>query len=208
MSQLGQLAASTTTTITSPFCPQYMTFNAATVPTSIKVNVKGSGISMDLATGALITEINGWRKMGNVSNEYTFILADGLIEKTTDITIANSVAGTIDVFGNSTDEGDNLFVYSTETILANSGTPFVDFAMLAVDAFTTTDSMVIQFASGVTETVSSQELNAWLQFYQASVAGIMLLDNMDGILSKVTVIPSAQRSAILCTIQGVDTEIN
>lgn len=201
---LGSIAASSTQSFTIPYCPQYITFNIATVPTSINVNVEGFGISMNLASGALITEINGWRKQGVIANEYTFPMSDGFIQRNTTFTIANAHAAQLDVYGWSTEKGLNMFEYSSETIIANSGTVFDDFAALAIDSLAAfaTDNVTITYQDGQVSVVGNDEVLAYSQYFANTVTD-NVIDNLDQNIASVLVNAAANRNAVKVSLAGI-----
>lgn len=202
MSLLGPitLGAAVTTTLQITFCPQFIGFAIGTVPTSIKISVLGDGVTFDLpALG--ITQMNLWKQLGTNTNAFVFAIADGLISgKNVEITIINADAAGFNLFGWSKEKGTSYLTYQQQTILANSGANIDDFAGFAIAAPGATDIFNVTYQSGVTEQMDRDQLQFDLQYDQNN-QGVFLVDNLDGVIKLLNVIPAAQRTAFLAKWQ-------
>lgn len=78
---------------------QFIYFEIATTPQSIKVNVNGDTLIMDLDTAG-INVIKNIRSNGTFTNGFLFQMATGMISGVNvDITVVNNVAAAFNVFG-------------------------------------------------------------------------------------------------------------
>jgi hypothetical protein len=205
MSRLGTIAAGVgvSTTIQLTYLPQFLTFIIPTTPTSIRVNVLGDGVTMDL-DAAGVDQLNGYETFGLFTNQFTIPLADGLVKgKNVEITIVNADAAGFDIFGYSKLPGKNYFVYQRQTILANSGVDFINFGLLAITAPGVTDIFNITYRSGIVEANATlNEIRADVSYFQNNV-GVFLINNLDQIVRTVNIIPAANRVAYLMKFEPV-----
>lgn len=197
---IGDITASVTETLQLNYVPEVLFFVATTVPTQVKVNVSGDGVTCDL-DGAGITEIATVRKIGGVTNGYEIILANGRIDgKTCSITIANAQASTLVIYGRSDAVGDAYMVSEQIAALASQAIDIKDFSTLSMPSLATTDTINIDYrdvldASGAFaqggldgEEVALEELESILANTQNSVNGIVLIDNQNQRIGKVRAI--------------------
>ena len=199
MSRLGTIAGGigVATTIQITYLPQYLTFITTAAPTNIRVAVLGDGVTMDL-DAAGVTQMNGIETYGLQANEYVYQLADGIVKgKNVEITVTNATAAAFDIFGYSKLSALNYFVYQRQTILANSGVDFTDFAALAIAAPGAADIFNINYQSGISDSnLTSQEIAADVSYFQNNV-GVFVINNIDQRIRTVNIIPAAQRTAYL-----------
>jgi len=205
MSQLGVIAAGVgvSTTIQITYLPQYLGFLVGTTPTSVRINVLGDGVVMDL-DAAGVDQINGFETLGLQATQYTFPLADGLVKgKNVEITIVNADAAAFTIFGWSKLPAKNYFIYQRQTILANSGVDFGNFGLLAITAPGALDIFNFTYRSGIVEANATlNEVRFDVSYFQNNV-GVFLINNLDQILNNVNIIPSAQRVAYLMKFEPI-----
>jgi len=97
----------------------------------------------------------------------------------------------------------SYFIYQRQTILANSGVDFSNFALLAVTAPGALDIFNLTYRSGIVEANATlNEIQFDVSYFQNNV-GVFLINNIDQILSSVNIIPSAQRVAYLMKFEPV-----
>jgi len=205
MSALGNitLGVGVSTTIQLTYLPQYLGFSIGTTPTSIRVNVLGDGVVMDLDAAGIV-QLNGFETLGLVAAQFLIPLADGLVKgKNVEITIVNADAAGFTIFGWSKLPARNYFVYQRQTILANSGVDFNNFALLAVTAPGATDIFNITYRSGIVESNATlNEIRDDVSYFQNNV-GVFLINNLDQIIKTVNIIPAANRTAYLMKFEPV-----
>lgn len=199
MSQLGTIAAGVgvSTTIQLTYLPQYLGFFVGTTPVSIRINVLGDGVTMDLdALG--VTQFNGFETIGLQALQFLIPLADGLVKgKNVEITIVNGDAAAFAIFGWSKLPATQYFIYQRQTILANSGVDFGNFALLAIAAPGAADIFNLTYRSGIVAANSTlNEIQFDVSYFQNNV-GVFLIHNLDQIIRNVNIIPTAQRVAYL-----------
>ena len=205
MAKLGTIAAGvgTPTTIQITYLPQFLTFKTATVPQAMNIRALGDGTVVDM-DGNGLTEVNNFLTVGQISGAFTYQLSNGLIRgKNVEITITNATAAAFDIYGYSTKLGDSYCIMQRQTILANSGVDFEDFAYLAVEAPGADDDFNITFEDGHFENGTIEDIESLLQYSQNNVGGIYLLDNTGQNIIKVNILPTAQRVAYLMQYQLV-----
>jgi len=202
---LGTIAGGVgvSTTIQLTFLPQYLGFFVAINPTSIRINVLGDGVTMDLDTTGIV-QMNGWETIGLQAQQITVPLADGLVKgKNVEITIVNNGVPAFNIHGWSKLPAKNYFIYQRQTILANSGVDFGNFALLAVTAPAAADIFNITYRSGVVEANSTlNEIQFDVSYFQNNV-GVFLINNIDQQIRVVNIIPAAQRVAYLMKFEPI-----
>jgi len=197
MAKLGSFGASTTTTIQATYVPQFLWIpDATTVPNSIQVNVLGEGTILNLdAAGCDV--MNWLNAKGTVTNGYLFQLSNGLIpNKNVEITINNAVAGAINAYGLNPDgSGDAYAIYEKNTVLAGSGGTFEKFAVIGFDSPTSTDIFNITMADGTKDSLSVEELECYLPYFQNynPVSAGLLVNNTAQQYKNLEIIPSTDR---------------
>lgn len=215
--QLGPvIAADTSAQFSLTYVPQFLTFNRAATPTLLRITVQGDGVILDLdATG--IDALGNNRVIDNISNQYVFQLANGLIQgKNVTVEVTNPVGATLTLRGYSRQVGQFYFQRLSQIALANSGIDFTDFSYLAfpnaaaADIFNiTTGDRGVQGGPnviGVTEASSNREdIQSLLQLTQVvtSPAGSAQynIDNYEAMIQKVNFIPQAQQKVYYTRMQ-------
>lgn len=207
MAKIGQLAASTSTTLQITYVPEFITFSTTAAPTKIQLRVLGDGTLVDLSAAASIGTMNKLGQIGSETNRYTFQVANGLIPgKNAELTITNAQAGTVNVFGYSNNRGDSYATYNEQTILGSSGTDLSDFAAVGIVALGATDQVNITYADGTVDNYEgANELDsqwAYFQGYDPSGSGYVV-QNFDQNVSKLNIIPAANRTVVVLSYQPV-----
>jgi len=209
MARIGTIAGGVgvVTTLQITYLPQFLSFTVALTPTAMTIRVLGEGTNVDLDANGL-DNFNGFLQLGRNADGYLYALANGLIKgKNVEITVTNNGVPAFDLFGSSQREGDVYITMQRQTILANSGVDFTDFLALAVEAAGATDQFVLTYEDGTTENALREEVQLLLQYTQ-NLVGEFLIDNSNGILVKVNVLPAAQRIAYYAKYQPVGNVID
>lgn len=193
-SLLFSIAASVSDTKSIPYCPQFLTFNIGTVPSSMKIEVAGDGVIFAI-DGTGITNLNGVRIVGELpSGQYVFRLADGYIQKNTSFTIANAHAGQLDVYGWSEGAGTGYVLHNQAKAFANAALEVDDFFYAAFPSAAATDTFTITWSNGKTETMTRLELVSRLAASQEVVATRYNVDNMGRTVSRIQFNGAADQS--------------
>lgn len=196
--KIGTIAGGvgTATTISIQYVPQYIYLVSATTMTSIKVNVNGDGVIFDLDTKGL-NAFSAIRTVGRKTSSFLHPLADGIIKgKNTDITVVNSVAGAIDLYGFSEQEGRIYCQSMRQKILAGSGANIKGFAFLGIPDIATGDTTTFNYASGFTQRMDQVELLAYYEMYQNDVNtnAYGLIDNFAAKIKSIDFTPAADET--------------
>ena len=144
---LGSIPAASTATIKVPFVPEILVLKTAVLTnvTSLKVNIFGVGITVDL----LNTGIAALDAMGQVAEDttaYVIPLANGkFLNKDCEITIANAAAGaTVEVYGFGTRIGTHLIKHMSESYVANNVITKNKFLFLSFPAMAAADVATVE----------------------------------------------------------------
>lgn len=185
-----------TTSYTMTWVPQFMLFDSGgNTPTSIKITVLGDGVIHDTVAAQLDLLGGGMRLLGRVANHFTIPLADGIIKgKNVTIDFTTSAVGAINVYGYSLEDGDTYVTTLQQTVLANSGMEFRKFAYLVIPAMGATDYVNIEFEDQAVQRFEQAELPSIAGFHQNLVAAQYIIDNIDGMMKMVQLIPAANRT--------------
>lgn len=198
MAKLGSFGASAESTINVTYVPQFLWLpDCTTVPNKVQVTVLGDGTIMNLdAAGCDV--LNYINAKGSVTNGYLFQLANGLIPaKNVSITVDNAVAGTINAYGFSPDGRGNAYtLFEKVTVLSGSGATFDKFAVLGFDSPTTSDIFNVEMADGTKDSLSVEELEAYIPYFQNNnpVAEGLFINNTAQQYKSVTLVPSTDRT--------------
>lgn len=155
----------------------------------VKVVPMGDGVLVDLDEDG-VDAIGQWKLLINSANRRIIPLADGLVpSKVVDITITNGTAATLAVYMPVTKKGTMYIQCVQQTILANSQAIFKDFSALFLNAMVAElGQITVDWRDGSSHTFSPAELILFSSFFQSTSANI--LDNTDGRVRKVTIIPT------------------
>ena len=206
---LFSIAASATDTKSVAYCPEYIGFTIATVPTSFKIEVLGDGVVFSL-DGTGLTNLNGIRLVGALpANTYVFHIADGYIRKNANFSIVNATAAQLDIYGWSDSEGNNFIVHEAAKAFANQDnevpSPFIYSAFPSVNA---TDTFTVNWYNPVTRKVTNNTMTRKeLEMYLAQVQQIAdtryNIDNHAGRIVSLQLRPSADMSYYFTRAQAV-----
>lgn len=158
--------------------------------TVVKVVPMGDGVLVDLDEAG-VDAIGVWKLIGDAGADRRVIpLADGLVpNKVVDITITNGSAATCNVYMPVTKKGSMYIQNVQQTILANSQAVFKDFSAMFVDAMLLeAGQLTVDWRDGSSHTFSPTELQQFSMFFQETLNKV--LDNTDGRIRKVTIIPT------------------
>lgn len=194
--KLGTLTtgAAVVTTLQTNYLPAWLYFVAATGLTSIKIEVSGDGVVLDLDTSG-IASLSGIRRFGAVTNSYLLPLADGLIPgKVVNWTFTNSAAQTPDIFGFSLQRG-TAYIKSTRIYaLAGTETLVEKFAHLGFDStLADTDILNVSYVDGHIEKLTGTELKGMYTIYSNEIDAFAI-DNVEHNIDNVRFIPGAART--------------
>jgi len=204
---LGTIAAGpgVSTTIESTFLPQFISFDPAAAPTSIRINVLGDGVIYDV-TAAAIPALRTMRYFGQVNATRILLpVANGLVKgKNVQITIVNAGAA-FTLYGSSIKNNGNVYIQAlTQNVLASSGTFFSKFAFLILPSMVTADIMNIMFQDGLVQQTDVFELPTLLQLTQGpNAATVIALDNFDGRIKTVQFTPAAAQLVFMVRFSAV-----
>jgi len=210
------ITAGNSGSITLPYCPQFLLIKgtgAASVQAKLKVNVAGFGLTTDLNNDGL----NGLGQAGFVTPLLTnstgrgslIELADGVLKsKTTDVSLTNDGAESINVFALSINEGQCPIKSTMLNVLANSEQKFDKFYRLMVNNPDSDDEIAVTCVDGTNNRLSTDELFA-LQALTTSICsptdgsniGYIEIDNKEQILKEVSYIAKdSTRTFVVQTI--------
>lgn len=193
-SLLFSIAASVTDTKSIPYCPQFITFNIGTVPTSVKIEIAGDGVIFSI-DGTGLTNLNGVRLVGELpSNQYVYEIANGYVGKNTSFTIANAFAGQLDVYGWSEQPGSGYVMHFQAKAFANAALEVDDFFYAAFPSAAATDTFTVTWSNGKTETLTRVELQMRLAYKQEVVATRYNVDNLQRQVRKIQFNGAADQS--------------
>lgn len=197
---LGTVAAATTGTIRSQYCPGYITFVRATVPTSFVITVTGDGEIFNL-DGAGLDNLNGQGAVGALqANGYIFQIADGWIGKNTNFTIANAAGAVLSVYGFSDAAGAFYNVHAQAQALAGQSLPLDDFYYLAFPNAAVGDRWTVTFEDGTTAQFTDRlELENYLVYKQEVTATRFNLDNYEGVIKSVQFVGALTQAVYWCS---------
>lgn len=140
--KLGEIAAASTQTIKSTYVPEYLILKAAdlTKITSLKVNVFGEGVIVDLDNAGLAA-LDAPGQVKDDTTSYMIVLSNGKwLKKDCEITITNTqAAAVVDVFGFGSKIGTHFIQSKSESYLAYQTASFDKFLFLAFPAMAAGD---------------------------------------------------------------------
>jgi hypothetical protein len=207
---LGTLTtgAAVVSSFNTTYVPKRFHYVAATQLTGVKITVQGEGVIFDSDANGL-THCGVTRLLGQVTNGYTFTISNGFIPgKNVLWEFTNSAAQTpvIYVESDETFKGNQRMYLQLlrQTILANSGQDFDDFATLSLPSIAATDQVNIFYNDGTQQQLNRADILERLQFTQNVVnTPIYQIDNYDLRIKKVNIIASAQQTAYVQRWQAV-----
>lgn len=181
----------TSTTIQLAYCPEKIRFITASAPQSIKVNVLGVGVIVDLDAKG-VESLGRLNKLGVTPNGYEIPLADGLIiGKNVEIIVTNATAAAFDLFVDSNNVGGLGYVQSLrQTIFASTAFELSKFAVFGLGNIAPTDQIDITWADGTVQKLEPAELPFLVQNYQNDTT-VKAIYNFDFEVKSVRFIPTA-----------------
>ena len=193
-SLLFSIAASTTDSKSIPYCPEFITFNIGTVPSSFKIEVIGDGVIFSL-DGTGLTNLNGIRMVGTLpSGQYVYQIADGFITKNTTFTIANAHAGQLDVYGFSNSRGRNFVLHNSAKAFANASLTVEKFLYAAFPSAAATDTFTVTFRDGTVQNMTRLELVSYVAYKQQVADTRYNLDNYELEITQIQFIGAADQN--------------
>lgn len=187
--------AAVVTTIDLQYIPEKIFYVAATQLTSVKAEVLGEGVILDLdATG--LTAQGKHRIVGGVTNGYVLDLADGIITgKSLRLTFTNSAAQTPDIFAFG-DNAGSIYVRTLKaTVLLNNNTTLQKFAVLFMPSLAAGDKVTVTYEDGLTQIWEREDLNCTSGLYQNTPA--YQIDNLEGKIKMVQVLVAATQTVYI-----------
>lgn len=201
MAKIGTLTTGDTivTTFTLTYVPQSIRIVAATALKGLVVTVEGDGtpINLDAAGMAAMANI---RKIDAQTNEYTWVIADGiLLKKNTTISITNSAAQTPDVYVMSEDTGFAYLQQAPVTALLATGIQLDKFAFASFPSAAAADIFSINWKSGVAQNMAREDLATRLGYTQKlkNTGSDYSIDNLKQTVKSVLFTPAATQTIYL-----------
>lgn len=195
---IGSIPAASSGTINLTYVPEFIYFAIATVPSSFTVDILGDGTIKKLDAAGLGVEKN-IRNIGSPADGHLIRLADGFIGGKNAVISITNAHGTLalSVYGFSkTKKMGSIYAQSVQnTVLANSGHDFEDFAFLGLPGIGTDDEVSVTYRNGLVQRYSSVELPVVSGLTQNGP--VAAIDNLDQNVRKVSYIPTAQRTVYL-----------
>jgi hypothetical protein len=194
------------TDIQLPYCPAFLFFTLAAIPTRLKVNVLGKGVILDISDVDLLTQFGIQQNTNPDATKAGIIvpLANGLYgNQNTYITIAR--AGVTPTYAFSTARGTYFYVTTQQTVLANSGYTFERFFTLTMAAVDPNDEINVTFADGTVQKMQLIELQALNQLsttYDPATAEVTI-DNTRGQIRNINYIPVGQRNVLITNVANL-----
>jgi len=187
-------------TFNTTYVPKTFQYTAATQLTGVKITVQGDGVIFDSDANGL-THCGVSRLAGQITNNYTFRLANGFIRgKNVIWEFTNSAAQTPVVYVDSDEtpaNGREMYLQLLrQAVLAGSGQNFQDFATLSLPSLGATDVVNVLQRDGTQQQLNRADIQARLQYIQNVVnTPIYMLDNYAQTLKLVNVIAGAAQTA-------------
>jgi len=167
--------AAVVTTANTTFIPKYFFYAAATQLTGVKITVQGDGVVFDSDANGL-THCGVNRVLGQVTNNFFFRIANGLITNKNVIwEFTNSAAQTPIVYISSDEtppaKAKRLYLQLLrQPAIGPGGTDFTDFATLSAPSMSATDYANILYNDG---TQQSNQLRPDLQAYMGLTQNVV-----------------------------------
>jgi hypothetical protein len=206
---IGTVASGVGTTTNLPtqtMLPQFLYFEIATVPQSIKVNVNGDSLLVDLDTAG-ISALSNIRSNGKPTSGFLIQVANGLLTGVNvDITVVNNVATAFTVFGLNRRyvpvDAPGLMQSLGITLNASQAFDVENFFYAAFPSMTANDTLNIygnrfnlNGAATGREWSAKEELEpirGGLQLYENQTASAKIaFDNYDRDITRINFIPNA-----------------
>jgi len=198
---------------------QFLYFEIATTPQSIKVNVNGDTMICDLDTNG-INAMSNIRSNGKFTNGFLLQLATGIVTGVNvDITVVNNVASAFNVFGFSRRRsmpGEEAYVQNLGINLnASQSFDVTNFTYFAAPSLASADILNI-YSEGRKANRSrsfsvKQELETvrgTLQLYENQATALKVaFDNLDQDIDRINIIPVAAQKIYVQRIVGTGDRV-
>lgn len=192
-------AASVSTSFTPQWCPQYLIFETATVPTLLQIDRLGSTEQLSNLNGAGITAMNNFLKPSNPTSAGIWVIpiADGLIRgKNINITIANATANAFNVYGISRNlKGTRYLKSKLNQVIANSGQEFENFDALLMPGMGANDNLILTDQRGNADNYEVDSLEDMSSLDQSVLQP--QINNLGGTYSRAVYTPTANRDVVM-----------
>lgn len=202
--KIGSVPAASTATINLTYVPQFLLIKTPGVApgVAVKVTAIGDGVLADLDWDG-VKALDAIRGVSDLAGVEQLALADGLVAgKNCEIVITNaSATDAVDVFAFSQKKGTSYVRSLRNTVLANSGQQFENFAYMGLPAFVTGEIINVTYVDGTNQQLDIEDLKGQTAFNQG-VPG-QNIDNLDGMIDLVVLIPTANRTAYVVTFEPV-----
>jgi len=182
------------------FLPERISYAAATQLNGIKITVQGDGVVFDSDANGL-THMGVSRVIGQVTNNYVFTLANGLLKnKNVLFEFTNSAAQTpVVYFDSDSQEPNPLFLQMMKVPILVGGNDFTDFATLALPSLAAADSITVLYRDG---TVQANMTRADLQYKLGFIQNVVntplyFIDNYDMRIKSVSVNAAAAQTGYM-----------
>lgn len=219
MSKVETIAAgpAVSTTGKTNYAPQFFVFKVGTIPTNVKINIEGTGVTYDLSSAGLrgLQAAIGYSKDPDV---YVIPVASGFVkQRNCQITIENADAAEFELYSVSDrypTPGEDLAYFQaiTQNVNANSGTLIDKFTFLAMPSAAADDNIIVNYRTGFQETHYRESLQAIHHLKSAdnltTDAANYIVNNLDRSVSSVNYTPSTQQDIFVfryAPAKGVNT---
>lgn len=200
MARIGTVASGVGVSTTLPVqynIPQALYFEIATTPQSIKINVNGETVVMDLDTAG-INVMRNIASNGSPTNGFYLMLATGFIpDKNLEITVVNNVAAAFDVFSVNDRWAPNYggvkYICQTLGVQLNASQNFDlrNFYYAGFPSLVAADVFNWRTKDGLSARQEDATVRGYLQYYENNVGNKLAVDNRDGRFEFVNLQPNA-----------------
>jgi hypothetical protein len=201
-------AAAATYQFNLNYIPQFIIYDHAAAPlTSLRIDEANWGTLLNLPLAG-ITDVRYFMRFGLVASTVTkFRLATGNIKNmNVTVTLVQPGAVAIPFYACSDNEGTATqkpyaFQYQTLAILAGQPYPIQNFTSLFLSNLAATDTVLVEFSSGYSQTFNRAELLELTSLYQNSqLATGFIINNVNAYISRVTINQAAAGAAYLMKV--------
>jgi hypothetical protein len=200
---LKTIAAGATTTFQTNYLGnQLMLKSSADIIAAVKVVPLGDGVLLDLDAAGV--EDVGKADFINPGSHLVKILtlSDGLVAaKVVDITVQNTGTADLEIYMPVFQKGSMYVQTMQQTVLAASQSVFSDFEKMFMPLLKENDRITVDFADGASHTFDGNELA--LLTYVQQTDEMCMIDNSDGVVKKVTIIPNTDSRVYLTRFMAV-----
>jgi hypothetical protein len=208
---LGPVATGATTTFNLSYIPQYIDITNIATVTRLRVTSLGSGVVLDLdAAGLAALRNTRFQSLVATTVLNRFFLANGIVKGVNCVVeVTNGVTATVCLASSQSDSGKATLYFQgvPQKVFANTGVTFRKFGILALPSMVAGDYVQIEFNDGLNVKWDVTELRGWMAQYQALDGNVndLKIDNLDSIISSVTVYCAADQLAYVQKYLPLDT---